>query len=67
MALLEKAAGQGHAYATMTLGGIYHERKEHEQAMKWHTMGAEAGFPRAMFNLGRGLHSSTIQLNLSRF
>ena len=52
MALLEKAAGQGHAYAMDVLGSIYHVRKEHEQAVEWYTKGAEAGLPRAMFDLG---------------
>jgi len=49
---LEKAAGQGHAYATDTLGCIHRERKEHEQAVAWFTKAAEAGLPHAMFNLG---------------
>jgi len=52
MALLEKAAGQGHAYAMETLGGIHYEREEHEQAVAWFTKSAEAGLPKAMFNLG---------------
>ena len=52
MALLEKAAGQGHAHAMDALGRIHLVWKEHEQAMKWTTMGAEAGLPRAMFNVG---------------
>jgi hypothetical protein len=52
MVLLEKAAGQGHAYAMHALGSIYHERKEYEQAVKWTTEGADAGLPKAMFNLG---------------
>jgi hypothetical protein len=51
MALLEKAARQGHAYAMCELGGIHHERKEYEQAVGWFTKGAEAGLPRAMHNL----------------
>ena len=51
-ALLEKAAGQGHAYAMQILGSIHIVRKEHEQAVEWYTKGAEAGVPRAMFNLG---------------
>jgi len=49
---LEKAAGQGHAYATDTLGCIHRERKEYEQAVRWFTKAAEAGLPQAMFNLG---------------
>ena len=55
MALLEKAAGQGHAYAMNFLGCVHYERKEHEQALEWFTMGAEAGLPIAMFNLGQSL------------
>jgi len=34
------------------LGNIHEERKEHERAVLWYTKGAEAGLPRAMFNLG---------------
>ena len=49
---MEKAAGQGHAYAMYVLGCIHRERKEYEQAVAWFTKGAEAGLPRAMFNLG---------------
>jgi TPR repeat protein len=37
MALLEKAAGQGHAYAMFALGSIHHERKEYMAAVAWHT------------------------------
>jgi TPR repeat protein len=37
------------------LGGIHDVRKEHEQAVEWYTMGAEAGLPDAMFNLGCSL------------
>jgi hypothetical protein len=51
MALLEKAAGQGHAYAMRELGALHRERKEYEQALKWFTKGAEAGLPLSMFNL----------------
>ena len=57
MALLEKAAGQGHAYAMDTLGSIHNVRKEYEQAVAWFAKGAEAGLPKAMFNLGIGLDS----------
>ena len=56
MALLEKAAGQGHAYAMNTLGNIHHVRKEHEQAVAWFTEAAEAGLPEAMFNLANSLN-----------
>ena len=55
MALLEKAAGQGHAYAINRLGEICRERKEHEHAVQWWTKGSEAGLPGAMFNLGCSL------------
>ena len=34
--------------------------------MRRYTKAAEAGLPTAQYNLGRGLHSSTSQLNLSR-
>jgi len=57
MALLEKAAGQGHAYAMQTLGSIHRAWKEYEQAVKWVTEGAEAGLPKAMFDLGCHLDS----------
>jgi len=33
MALLAKAAGQGHAYAMETLGCVHHMREEYEQAV----------------------------------
>jgi len=52
MALLEKAAGQGHAYAMDALRSIHHLRKEYEQAVKWAATGAEAGLPKSMFSLG---------------
>ena len=52
MALLEQAAGQGHAYAMYAVGGIHHTRMEHEDAVKWFTKGAEAGLPDAMCFLG---------------
>ena len=55
MALLEKAAGQGHAYAMLQLGFIYHERVEYAQALEWFTKGAEAGLPEAMHNVGSSL------------
>ena len=35
------------------LGNMHNQRKEHEQAVRWFTMGAEAGLPIArVFNLG---------------
>jgi len=55
MALLEKAAGQGHAYAMQTLGSIHSARKQPEQAVSWFAKGAEAGLPKAMYNLGCSL------------
>jgi len=51
MALLEKAAVQGHVYATLMLGRIHYMRGELEQSVKWVT---EAG-----------LTLTTLQLNLS--
>ena len=58
MALLEKAAGQGHAHAMFLLGLLHRERKEHERAAEWYTKGAEAGLPQAMFQLGFHLDNS---------
>jgi len=55
MALLEKAAGQGHAYAMHSLGELHDERKEHERAVGWYTKGAEAGLPKAMLSLAISL------------
>jgi len=52
MALLEKAAGQGHVYAMNMLAGIHDNRKEHEQAVEWHTKSAEAGLPQACSTSG---------------
>jgi len=51
-ALLETAAGQGHAYAMLRLAQIHYARKEPEQALAWNTKAAEAGLPGAMYNLG---------------
>jgi len=55
MALLERAAGQGHAYAMYALAAVCGERKEHEQAVGWFRKAAEAGLPLAMFDLGCSL------------
>jgi len=55
MALLEKAAGQGHAYAMHALGSMHCARKEHERPVEWYTKGAKAGLPQAMFTLGNVL------------
>jgi len=52
LALLEKAARQGHSYAMYSLGDVHRARKEHEQSMEWYTKGADAGLPKAMYNLG---------------
>jgi TPR repeat protein len=52
MALLEKAAGQGHVHAMYAVGSIHYLWKEHEQAVAWSTKAAEAGLPEAMFSLG---------------
>jgi TPR repeat protein len=57
MALLEKAAGQGHAHAMYAMGSVHVTRQEFEQAVGWFTMGAEAGLPRAMHCLGHALDS----------
>jgi TPR repeat protein len=57
MALLEKAAGQGHAHAMYTLGSVHVSRQDFEQAVGWFTMGAEAGLPKAMHCLGHALDS----------
>jgi TPR repeat protein len=51
MALMEKAAGQGHAYAMLGLGQTHSKRNEHEHAVAWFTKGAVAGLPIAMFYL----------------
>jgi len=56
MALLEKAAGQGHAYAMHWLGLLHHQLKEHEHTVEWYTKAAEAGLPKAMYDLGVCLH-----------
>jgi TPR repeat protein len=53
VALLEKAAGQGHAYAMCELGGILQNWKEHEKAVEWLTKAAVAGLPKAMVGPGR--------------
>jgi len=37
----------------LELGTAHDVRKEHVQAATWYTKGAEAGLPRAMFDLGR--------------
>ena len=52
MALLEKAAGQGHVYAMVRLGHVHRARQEHGQALEWLTKGAEAGLPEAMYKVG---------------
>jgi len=52
IALLEMAAGQGHAYAMGALAEFHHQREEKKQAIQWFTKAAEAGLPDAMFNVG---------------
>jgi len=49
---MEKAAGQGQAYAMVAFGTIHRAREEHSLAAEWFAKGAEAGFPRAMFIFG---------------
>jgi len=49
---LEKAAGQGHAYAMYELGCIHTVRTEYAHAVEWYTKSAQAGLPRAMHNVG---------------
>jgi len=61
MALLEKAAGQGHAYAMIVMGSILSARKEYEQTVKWLTKGAEAGCPAAMYSLGEAVQVEPIK------
>jgi len=53
--LLEKAAGQGHAYAMHELAKLHTVRNQFEQGEEWLTEAAEAGLPKAMFNLGRAV------------
>jgi len=55
LALLKKAAGQGHAYAMHGAGMIHVARKEFERAAEWFAKGAEAGLPDAMFDYGNCL------------
>ena len=57
MALLEKAAGQGHAYAMFVLGQVHDVMHATEQATEWLTKAAETGLPRAMYTLGCRLDS----------
>ena len=47
MALLEQAAGQGHAYAMSAMGDIHDVRNEHVLDVEWCTKAAEAGLPKA--------------------
>ena len=39
----------------LMLGSCHAMRKEHVLAVEWYPKGAEAGLPRAMFNLGNAL------------
>jgi TPR repeat protein len=43
MALLEQAAGQGHAYAMHELAGIHAARTDHTAAAGWYRRAADAG------------------------
>jgi len=52
MALLEKAARQGHARAMLLLGQLHDKRLEPEQATVWLAKAAETGLPTAMFHFG---------------
>jgi len=53
IALLEKAAGQGQAYAMFKLGADVHANgNEHELSLGWITKAAEAGLPPALHSLG---------------
>ena len=60
MALLEKAAGQGHVYAMFALAEVHHNREEYAQVVQWCTKAAEAGLPDAMFNLGAFLDKGAV-------
>ena len=57
MALLVKAAEQGHAYAMEGLARIHDVRMEPERAVEWYTKAAEAGLPDAMFALASFLEN----------
>jgi TPR repeat protein len=56
-ALLSGAAKQGHVYAMFTLGELCDQDEEYEEAVKWYTMAAENGMPKAMYNLGVRLYT----------
>jgi len=53
VALLERAARQGHAHAMPWLGNMHHKRKEYGQATEWFMRGAKAGLPDSMIGPGR--------------
>ena len=55
LALVEKAAGQGHVWAMYALGAVHAEKKEHDRALEWFTKAAEAGLPTAMYAVGSTL------------
>jgi len=61
MALMEQAAGQGHAYAMDTLGSIHSVREEHVLAMEWATKAAEAGLPDASREVMEKKHSNDVE------
>jgi len=62
VALLEKVAGQGHAYAKHTLGCFHDKREEYEQAAAWYTRAPRRGRvaesdvqPRVCLDAGQGV------------
>jgi len=46
------AAGQGHAYAMLTVATIHWTRTEYQLSVEWTTKAAESGLPDAMYTLG---------------
>jgi hypothetical protein len=45
----------------IVLRDIHYNRQEHEQGMMWATKSAELGVPRAMFDLGAGTYTRSLQ------
>ena len=60
IALLEQAAGQGHAYAMHALGWLHLKRKDFILTVEWFTKGAEARLPQAMHMLGHCLDVQSV-------
>ena len=58
MVYLEKAAGQGHAYAMGSLSEMLFKMNDEVRAVEWLTKGAEAGLPTAMYDLACSLDSA---------